>query len=89
MLRCYKPDRRWSSRCQVGAERRAAARTHDGEKREERQRRIERGGGIYACIAMHHPSFVRETKGHHRVRCLSCFAHRHLKVPQDFVRARA
>lgn len=43
VLRCYKPDRRWSSRCQVGAERRAAARTHDGEKRKERQGRMEGG----------------------------------------------
>lgn len=37
-----------------------------------------RKGGIYTCIAMHHPSFVRETKGHHRVRYLTCFAYRHL-----------
>lgn len=57
VLRCYKPDRRWSSRCQVGAERRAAARTHDGEKRGGKAG--EDGRGIYACIAMHHPSFEK------------------------------
>lgn len=47
----------------------------------------EKGRGIYACIAMHHPSFVRETKGHHRVRYLSCFAYRHLNAPWNSVRA--
>lgn len=36
--------------------------------------------GIYACIAMHHPSFVGETKGHRRVRYLCCFAYGRLKT---------
>lgn len=48
MLRCYKTDGRWSARCQVGAERRAA-RTQDGERREKR------GGGymrVSPCIIL-------------------------------------
>lgn len=36
--------------------------------------------GIYACIAMHHPSFVGETKGHRGVRYLCCFAYGSLKT---------
>lgn len=41
----------------------------------------ERKRRIYACIAMHHPSFVRETKGHRGVRYLSCFAYGRFETP--------
>ena len=75
--------RRWS-RTDVG---RQSGKEDDLGGRRRRRGRSNGGNrrGIYACIAMHHPSFARESKGHRGVRYLSLLC---LRAPKNSSRDR-